>query len=341
MKGELKQGERKMNRKIRYILAGLIIFVFVIDFFAAENPLKVELKANKQEYICGEPVLLKTTFTNLSDSNVIKGPIAFGGNFTMYIAYDGNDIFDDILWVTRVDPNLRTIATYPRQFDFYVDRYPILNTLLPGKRAERLNMFIIPRSGVYRLKAVLRKGDKEILYSSKPIQISVKTAKERYDSLIKLGDLNLFVNLGSTIFYAHHLQMIVGGYPPGESLTYEEFEKIAPVILEKCRDSAFREYVLYADIMGHERSNRSSDISTSTYRPLPVKYMDEALQFEKEYPDSWLLTDIYTRLFSTYCYERNKEKADEVRNKAIKKDPYNVILRIMKLTDTNSLKPRN
>lgn len=324
-----------MFKKFICILCFILLIVVSALGETTNKKIKIELNSNKSEYFCGEPILLKTIVTNLSDKNVIGDAKAygFGGNFTMYISYDGID-FDDILWLTKIDPNLKSIATIPRQFEFYVDRYLLLNTLPSGKQAERLDMFIISKSGIYRLKSVLRKGNKEILYTSEPIKFSVITPTEKYDSLSDLRDPNLFVNLGSTIFYAHHLEGFYGG-SPGKSLDKEEFEKIAPQIIEKYKDSAFREYVLYADIMGHERG----DILSGS-RLLPEKYKQSAMQFEKEYPDSWLLPDVYRRLFLTYVYEKNKEKAEQVRDKAIGKSPNSTVLRNMKQMDTNSIKPR-
>jgi hypothetical protein len=193
-------------------------------------------------------------------------------------------------------------------------------------------MLIIPKSGDYRLKAVLRQRDGKI-YVSRPIQFQVLPLKNKQDSISQLGDQNFLINLGATIFYAHYVEEIWGGWPPGKSFGAEKFEEIASVIKEKHKDSVFREYVMYADIMTHCRRGMSVRALKKRRRG-----MELAESFIKEYPNSWLLPEVYRKQFQAYVYEKNKDKAEEVRKKVLQIAPNASVLRFVKSMDLSKLK---
>jgi len=307
-----------MFKKAKCIL--YVAAIVVLAGGATAATIEVQLCSNKDEYICGEPVLLKTILRNPSNMDFIGNAqaYAFGSHFMIYIAV-GDDDFADILSQRR-PRSTWGIMTTPRHEDIFYDRQMLAKTLLAGGQTERLDMLIFPKPGEFKLKAVLKDRDGKIR-SSKHIQFRILPIKEKFDSISELGQQDFLIKLGLSIFYAHHLEMFAGG-----SLHPEEFEKLAPVIIEKYNDSVFREYVMYADIMVHGQMD-------SPYHPLTSGPKDLAERFEQEYPKSWLLPEIYRRLFWTYVVEEDTEKAEEIRNKALKKAPNAVVLKRLKKKD--------
>ena len=57
-----------MLQLIRYVLFITFVSTICINVLAQDDPIKVELESNKTEYICGEPVLLKTSVINTSEN---------------------------------------------------------------------------------------------------------------------------------------------------------------------------------------------------------------------------------------------------------------------------------
>ena len=316
----------EMLKKTKCIL--YLIVIVVLARVATGETIEIQLRSKKDVYICGEPVLLKTTIMNTSSKVFVGNTPSYGwGFFTIYISF-GDDDFADILHIRRRKPTLY-VATVPRQFDRFYDRYRLPNTLLSYQQVERLDMLIFPKYGDYKLKAVLRDRDGKV-GESEPIQIRILPLQEKYDSISQVGDPNFLINLGSSIFYAHHMEELCGRYPPGESLMPKEFEKIAPVIIAKHKNSVFREYVMYADIMAHGRNDLP-------LHPMPISYKELAESFVQEYPKSWLLPEIYRRLFWTYVVEKNRVKAEQIRDLALQKAPRAVVLRHVKKKDLSKL----
>jgi hypothetical protein len=317
-----------MLNKAKYILYLVILVVWARG--STGETIEIQLRSKKDVYICGEPVLLKTTVMNTSSKVFVGNTPSYGwglSGFMLYISC-GDDDFADILHIRRRKPTLY-VATVPRQFDRFYDRYRLPNTLLSNQQVERLDMLIFPKYGDYKLKAVLSDRDGKV-GESEPIQIRLLTPQEKYDSILQLGDPNFLINLGSSIFYAHHMEQLCGGYPPGESLVSREFEKVAPVIIAKHKNSVFREYVMYADIMAHGRNEHP-------LHPMPISYKELAESFIKEYPKSWLLPEIYRRLFWTYVEGKDIAKAEQIRDLALQKAPYAVVLRHVKKKDLSKL----
>lgn len=304
-----------------------VVLICALAKGVAGETIQIELRSNKDVYICGEPVLLKTIVSNPSSVKFVGNTPNYytwgSSGFTIYIAFGEGD-FEDILSIKR-PPQTSGVVAVPRQFDMWYDRQMLPKTLLNGQQVERSDMLIFPKPGDYKLKAVLIDREGKV-GESKFIQIRIVSLEEKDDSISQLGDQDFLINLGSSIFYAHHLEMLCGGYPPGRSLHPKEFEQVAPVIMEKHKDSVFREYVMYADIMAHGQLDVPYHVLTSGPKDL-------AERFEQEYPKSWLLPEIYRRLFWTYVVEEDTEKAEEIRNKALKKAPNAVVLKRLKKKD--------
>ena len=91
-----------MLRYKKYILYLMLVFVLWTKTLAQDNPIKVKLQANKKEYICGEPVLLKTSVINTSGNTYVLNKVGYTWgkeNFTMSVAYNGGDFVD--IWSLR------------------------------------------------------------------------------------------------------------------------------------------------------------------------------------------------------------------------------------------------
>jgi len=313
-----------MLKKTKFILHLFVLFV-LLQQAVAEN-INVQFHSNKAEYICGEPVLLKTTVSNPSGEDFKGKSPGYGWGkdfgFTMYIAL-GDEEFENML---SVEAKVRLgVSTPPMQWNLFNDLHWLPRNLSAGQQVQRFDMLIIPKPGNYKLKAVLKEPKKKggKTYASKPIEFRVVPIKEKYDSISKLGKQDFLINLGSSIYYAHYVERLWGGYPPGESLHPEKFEQVAPVIRENYKDSVFREYVMYADIMTHYRPDRSTHELIKGRREF-------AERFVKEYPKSWLLPEVYRKLFWTYVAEKDKEKAQEIRKKALQVAPNASVLRFVK-----------
>jgi hypothetical protein len=330
-----------MLRNIRHILSLMISFSLCMTTFAQDDPIKVELQSNKKEYICGEPVLLKTSVTNTSGNSYVLNEVGYEWlpkSFRMFVAYN-SDEFVDILSIkarTSGGDRLGIVAhsgNYERPF---IDENYLPNSLEGNQRVERIDFILMSRPGDYKIKSVLEdRLGKSKTYESEPISFKVVSLSQKADSISKLGDPNLIaLKLGKTIWSAHFSRGEGYAYDPSPDgpIGTAAFEKIAPEIIEKNKDSVFREYILYADIAGH-RNNDS-------YSSLPEKYKERAFQFEKEYPDSWLLPQVYVRLTNTYIAEKNREKAEEYKQKALKLAPNDRGLTGIRQMDLDKLLPK-
>ncbi|MHC4332320.1 MAG: hypothetical protein ACYSUV_01045 [Planctomycetota bacterium] len=280
----------------------------------------VQLRCNKDEYICGEPVLLKTTVSNLSGRGFIgkRRAYALGNSFIIYAAR-GEDALADILkWKKRSWP----VSTVPLQDDFWTDPQILLNTLPVGGQVERLDMLIFPEPGGYKLKTALKDPNREI-GASEAIRIRVVPPAQKYDSISKLGGQDFPVRLGSLVFFAHYEEALLGGYGLGPSLMPEEFERVAPIIMDKHKDSVFRQYTMYADVMAHGRPETARRVLMNGRKEL-------AESFVQQYPNSWLVPEVYSKLFWTYLAEKDKVKAEQARNNALEKAPNATFLRYIR-----------
>ena len=316
-----------MLRYKKYILYLMLVFVLWTKTLAQDNPIKVKLQANKKEYICGEPVLLKTSVINTSGNTYVLNKVGYTWgkqNFTMSVAYNGGDFVD--IWSLRGGRLSLGFGGYSNAGPTKYDKNYITGSLAGDRRVERMDPIFIPKPGEYKIKSVLKDPYGAETYESEPVSFKVLSLTEKADSISQLGDPNLItLKLGRTIHFTFYAEG--EGYSNGTSndgsVGTEVFEKIAPEIINNHKDSVFREYVMYADIMGHgEQINQ--------YHPLSEKYKQEAYEFVKEYPDSWLLPLLYLRLSDTFIFEKDLEKADEYIDKCLELSPNTSNLRAVK-----------
>lgn len=320
-----------MFGKTSYLIYAAVFLILAQG--AVAGIIDVQLRCNKAQYVCGEPVLLKTLIFNSSSSSYTADIRGYGWSprlgFTMFISYDGNDFTDIFKQHTRFSSIETTVSTPPLQYNLFRDRHCLPGVLSAGQQAERFDMLIFPKPGNYRLKAVLREQDDKITFASKPVEFRVLPLKEKDDSISQLGKQDFAINLGSSIFFAHYVEKLWGGYSPGKSLHPKKFEEIAPVIIENYKDSVFREYVMYADIMTHYVRH------TATHELIKGR-KELADRFVKEYPKSWLLPEVYRKLFWTYVAAGDKEKAEAARNKALQIAPHATVLKQICIRNLNT-----
>ena len=317
-----------MLRFIRYILFIMIILGICTSSFAQDNPIKVELESNKTEYIFGEPILLKTSVINTSENEYVLNEISYEWgyySFTMLVSYEGND-FVEIMTILR-SSGIRGPEIQRDNQPHYVRSY-IPRSLEGKQQAEITDIFIIPKPGEYKFISVLKDFNrKQKTYESEPVSFRVLPLSESKDSIYQLDDPNLMpINLATTIHFAHY-HGIIGSTPQSTyPLGLEAFEEVASEIINEHKNSAFREYVMYADIMAHgEHGSRGS-----AYHPLSEKYKQEAYDFAKEYPDSWLLRFVYLKLGNTFIYEKDLDKAEEFIDKSYELAPNAYFLGVAK-----------
>lgn len=302
-------------------LAG-VMGVLVLAQLASAGEVGVQLRSNKQQYICGEPVLLQTSVLNVSGRDFQSKGFGWGSgrsSFTVHMAFNKENYFDIRTAEGAFKARVLDVSTAPTHHKFFRDRYWLPGKLAAGEQARRVDILILSKPGQYKLKTALVDGD-EKHYVSNALELRVVELGVRYDSISKLGGNDFAVNLGSTIFYAHYVEELLGGYAPGESLTPEAFEKVAPVIIEKHKDSVFREYVMYADLMTSYVPEKGTSV-------LSGKGKELAARFIKEYPGSWLLPEVYRKLFFTYAREKENQEAEAVRQKVLKLAPDLTVLR--------------
>jgi len=309
--------------------AGLISVMIASIGWCGEGHITVEAECNKclnrkgvePEYVCGEPVLIRTLVCNPSNRDFVgrSGFYAWGASFTMYVARGGEDLVDI---ESPVRKRRWSTAQVPTHFEPWIDRRMLPGTFGPGERAERIDMLIFPEPGSYRLKVVLKDKDRNgTSHESQVISFKVVSAPESVvENLSGLGGANFIINVGSTIFYAHYTEELCGGFPPGKSLMPKEFEKIAPVFRGERKESFLREYVIYADIMVHGR------VRVAEW-PLVKSRKVIAEQFAEEYSDSWLLAAVYKKLFNTYVADREREKAAKILKQIKGTMPHAILLK--------------
>jgi hypothetical protein len=306
-----------MYRLIRYILFIMIIWSICINSLAQDNPIKVELQANKKEYIYGEPVLLRTSVINTSENDYVLKEAGYQwgqDSFTMLVSYNGKD-FVEIMTIVRSTGIKGPLIQHDDLQPNYVRNY-IPKSLEGKQRVEITDLFIIPKPGEYKFKSILKDRYENVKpYESEPVSFKILPLSESEDSIYQLDDPRIMpVNLATTINFAHY-RGIIGNRPQSNNpLGLEAFEKIASEIINNHKDSVFREYILYADIMAHGERE-------SSYHPLPEKNKQEAYDFAKEYSDSWLLPFVYLKLGDTFIYEKDLDKAEEYIDKSYELAP--------------------
>lgn len=289
--------------------------------------LQVDVRSNKTSYLCGEPVLLQTTVSNFSKKSFVAklGGFDRGGKQGVTMEVASGDL-DFSLIGSMVVIKALDLWDAPLAYKFFHDRHWLPGKLLPGARVTRLDVLVVPKPGEYRLKTVLRDAGGQA-YASVPVRFVVSELKEGRDSITRLGGGKFAVSLGSSVLYAHYIQELWGGYGPGPSLVAAEFERAAQELIQKHKDSVFREYALYAATMV-----RGSSIIENPHGF--VKGGKELAQrLVREYPTSWLLPDVYRILFFTAVEERDYKKAVALREKVLEIAPWATVLRDVRQYD--------
>lgn len=320
----------KRKKHIAYILFAIIFCAN--GAIAGTN--EVQFLSNKSEYLCGEPILLKTIVTNLHGKNFAgeldygkyHGNYFFGGCFTMYIAL-GEEDFKDILGGVTGLPSF-PVTKPPLHLEYWTDRHCLPGKLELGQQSERVDMLILSRPGNYKLKAVFNNRDGSIRISSEPIQFQVIPIDQKKGDISKLGKQDLFVRLGRAIHMAYYEET-------DEVLTRDEAVKqIASMIVENYPDSAFSEYITYSHIFAYSpRYTEPSELAKGR--------KELAKRFIQDHTTSWLLPDIYRKLFWTYIAEKDREKAGQIRDKALQKSPHAAVLRFVKTVGATKLNQLN
>jgi hypothetical protein len=139
-----------------------------------DRAVDVQLRCNKDEYICGEPILLKTSALTYSAMEYTRRmpsyawmPPDMDMGFAMDIACGEGDFVN----IMSIEAKLRLgVSTVPLQYEWFVDRHQLPRPLPVGKVSTRLDMLIIPKPGDYKLRAVLKEPD-GTAYVSGPIQV--------------------------------------------------------------------------------------------------------------------------------------------------------------------------
>ncbi len=234
------------------------------------------------------------------------------------------------LWDLEVVRNIKP-SPRPIEYDFYTERHWVPGTIEAGQRYERTDLLVLPKPGRYRVRASIVE-EKEFRFVSSPVSVEVLPLAEVPDSIAKLGDRVFALRLGRALVEAHYAQRIMGSTGPDGSLGRKAFDDVAATIIEQHRGSAFRETVMYADIidgLGADHLEREAALERS-----------KALgrQFIREYPQSLLLPDVYYTLFRCHVQQKEPEKAAAVRAEALPKFPNATVLRTVREFDLDKIR---
>ncbi|MCK7487291.1 MAG: hypothetical protein MZU97_18630 [Bacillus subtilis] len=149
----------------------------------------------------------------------------------------------------------------------------------------------------------LRTDPRDILFESPTVAFKVKELPER-DTMSHLLPANLMEKLPGAIAHAHYLGRA------RESLRFPraDIERILPRAVE----SVFHETLLYGMILG---TASPTDLQKPGGANKGQAFADE---FLRRYPESWLLPEVYLRLFDCYVQQRKYREALQVAESALK-----------------------
>jgi hypothetical protein len=305
------------------MLIGAAALLTVLCLGSAWADVVVTVESNKQQYLCGEPVLLRTVVWNRSAQPIDFGhAFGWGGSFVIEVA-EGKTDFTDINRF-RVHKEGRPSGA-PSGTGMYTDDQLIPRALPPGGYAQRTDLAVFPAPGEYRMRIVLKDGSEDTdptLVASEPVSVRVVGLDKQPDSVSALGGQDFLVSLGSSVFYPYYLRgWLAGGYHPGPSLDADEFRAVADKIIAQHPKSVFREYVLYARMAVTYREVNSLMDEVSK------EGIDLGNQLLREYPDSWLAPSVYRKLYRSYTREKDAANAERVRQEALRRFPGATILR--------------
>jgi len=283
----------------------------------------VTVQTNKQQYFCGEPVLLRTVVTNASPRQYIGHGFAWTANLIIEVA-EGESGFMDIGRFRATEPG-RPSGT-PRGIGDWSDPYWLPGSLAASGQAQRTDMAFFTAPGKYRVRIVLKDGQDSTdpdLAVSEPVSLTVAGSDPQLEGLSSQDGKDLGISLGSSVFFAYYMQgQIWGGYgPQGSSLDEEEFRKVADEIIERHPQSVFRESVLFAR-MANAQGRRRNALDEVSWEGIAL-----GERFVRKYPNSWLLPSVYLKLYKSYRYYKDEANAERVRKDALKRFPRAAILR--------------
>lgn len=308
----------------RYSITSLV--VMLLTNIVQSQSIQMRLEISKTEFTLGEPAILRSTVSNSSPA---PASIHFGwGLFTMFVAYENEQLQD----VQDVGLKIRLpVISAPTHLEFFVDRQ-WETTLAQNQKATRTDIVLFPKVGTYRLKAVIKDWENRPLVMSEPVKFRVLSLEEKSDAISALGDEAFLLRLGKAICETHYIEGSFSGFgaTSKENTSPKYAEKVVSAIIEKYPESAFRECVMYADIISHIRPE------THTQELIDGR-QEMALRFEREYPRSWLLPEIYRKLFWTYVAEEDRPEAEKIRDKALALAPYATTLRAVRDLGPTSL----
>jgi len=310
---------------ITFVIAALG-FCGLASALGAENPapngrLDLRLCASKPRYICGEPIVLRTMVVNPSQATFTSSHPTIGwraeDEFGIEIAPGKEGQFKSI-WDNEVMRSIKATTPPIEYDDIWTDRHWIPGKIEAGAHYDRVDLLVLPNPGQYRLRATIIEDDKT-RFVSPPVSVEVVPLSQAKDSIASQGDQVFATRLGRALVMAHYLQDILGGTGPEGSLNREEFDRVAPTIIEQETPSAFRETVMYADIMDWH-------VDDHLLQPAIERSKVLAERFIKEYPGSFLLPDVYLTLFWCHVHQKEFDKAAAVRATAVQKFPHASVL---------------
>jgi hypothetical protein len=288
-------------RAIMRTLIVIAVFGSVAETACALD-LEFRLETSKATYFEGEPVLFRTIYGST------RGPVQMKqleyaprrGRFALDVRLSG-----EIDWATVEAGRKPFIVCSQPGTEGFGNPFALPGSLRAGEKFERIDMRVM-KPGRFGAKAFLLNDDgsrhetNEVSFEVVPI--------EGKDAITGFLQGSRLWSLASIVVGGHYTDGWEGsstGMRP--YLKIEEFRELAPVIIQECTRSAFREFVMYAYIISRERARH---ILAEPMEDPEVEAL--ALQFLAEYPDSWLRPKIQLILYRMYREQKNPQAAIEM-----------------------------
>jgi len=313
-----------MKRRLPWAVVPVAFGLALTASAARTRAATLSVNSNKQSYILGEPILLRT---------VLSVPVPSGSSamhlgkyslrnprrgFILLLRAPGGK---DVCWTDR--RNYRLGSAPPILDPDYMDKQYFPGHWRPRERYQRVDMLVLDRPGKYAVKAGLRHvGGFQLL--SEPIMIEVRVP-EKADPVGALLTGEAVRDLGYLLCELHFLQgrTMIGAK---ERLSRDAFVKIAPEIIDKCKGSVFREYVIYAAILIDFAEMRTLG-HTRLKDPRIIKLAEK---FVADRRDSWLWPHVCRILVHHYVANRtiegNVDKAMALGEEGLLMDPLPMVL---------------
>jgi hypothetical protein len=298
----------------------VVLLISMLHTCEAAAPMdEVQLHCKKQQYISGEPVLLRTTVTNVRGKNFVgeldsggrQGSYCLGGAFSFYVALDSDD-FRDILGTGTARPAF-PVTVPPVQVEYWRDRRCIPGTLEIGQSKTRVDMLVFSLGGTYRVKAVFKNKDGTTRIASAPVEFRVAPLARADEKIAKIANEDLLTRLGKAIYSEYYEEGVA-------SLDQDvDIRTLASEITKNYRDSAFAEYISASRLLAYTPGRQEpSELSDDERKA--------AEEFLVEHPKSWLLPGLYRKLFWTYISENDRPNAERIMALATQTAPHDTVL---------------